>query len=295
MIIVEILYLCGMKTSNSSIPMRLKKHFLAILLLIMTSGFAQNHPTRTVYQNGKVPVWLDFGVGLNLSNSCDWGVSPQTYFGLGANAKVGVTVEWNRCHAQADMRILGNMLFNQSSVTSQAYGGDFRGEFLYRGLDFGDNRWHLWYGGGAQAYFDLKLRSHLMNAAFGYTSFVNLFGSCKVQYDFRPAYDGKHYKYSVYGKLSLPLLGWATRPDFSYIGNATSNPSDVLTILKYHETFAMAFPGASTDFGILLNLPNSNKIGLSYCWDYLTTRHNGAYRFDHAVHTFNITYLFNVN
>lgn len=295
MIIVEILYLCVMKTKNPLFMMKNKPLFLAFLLLITTSGIAQPSPTRTVYQNGTVPIWINLGMGLNVIDSYDSGVSPQNYVGVGANFKTGVTLEWKRYHIQTEVRGLGNMMFNESDVQSSAYGGDIRVEFLYHGLDFGNGNWHLWYGGGEQAYFDFKIRSQLMNASFGYSSFVNLFGACKVQYDFHPIYHGKHNLFSVYGQLSLPLVGWAQRPCFSYLGNPTSDPSNNFAMLDYYDSFFMAFPGASTDFGFVINLPNSNKIGFSYCWDYLTTRHNGAYRFDHAAHTFNTTFMFNLN
>ena len=252
-------------------------------------------PSRRVYEHGRVPVWIHLGLGLNIINSYDLGVSPQKYLGVGGNFKGGAIVEWKRYHVQTDTRILGNLMFNETHTSSSAFGGDIRGEFLYHGLDFGNNRWHLWYGGGFQSYLDFKLRSHLMNASLGYSSFFNLQGICKVQYDFLPIFGGTHRLFSVYAKLSLPMVGWAKRPDFAYIGNATSDPGHFMTLLKYHKTNALAFPGASTDLGFVINLPNSNKIGLSYCWDYLTTRHQGVYRFDHAAHTVNLTFMFNVN
>lgn len=60
------------------------------------------------------------------------------------------------------------------------------------------------------------------------------------------------------------------------------------------ESFIMLVPGVSTDIGLFVNLLNNNKIGLSYRWDYLTTRHKGSYRFDHANHSVNVTYMFNL-
>lgn len=274
--------------------MKIKPLLFAVAMLLTTSIFAENNPSRMVYQNGKIPVWLNLETGINIINSYDFGVSPQNYLGVGANFRGGVTVAWKRFQAQTATRILGNLMFNETHVSSYGFGADVRAELLYRGLDFGDQRWHLWYGGGLQNYFDVKLRSHLMNASFGYSSFFNLQGICKIQYDFHPIYGGRHNLFSVYAKISLPLVGWSKRPGFSYVGNATTSPNEVLSILKYHQTFAMAFPGGSADLGFVINLPNSNKLGISYCWDYLTTRHRGAYRFDHAAHTINLTYMFNI-
>lgn len=274
--------------------MKIKPLFVALTLLITTNVFAQV-PSR-VYKNGRVPIWLDLGVGYNLINSCDLGVSPQNYSGFGANCKAGFTIEWRRYQIQAHTRGLYNVLANRDGVTSTNYGFVTQDEFLYNGLNFGNgNNWHLWYGGGVQAFFDIKSRSHLMNASFGYTSFINLSGICMIRHDYHPVINGKHNLFSFYAKLSLPLVGWAKRPDFSYIGNATIDPSNALSMMKYYETFAMAVPGASTDIGFVINLPNSNRIGFSYCWDYFTTRHNGVYRYDHAIHSFNTTFMFNIN
>ena len=76
--------------------------------------------------------------------------------------------------------------------------------------------------------------------------------------------------------------------------NYTSSLDLLSTLFQDYKTNWLAFPGISTDVGIYLNLFNKNKIGLSYRWDYLTTRNKGSYRFDHAAHTFNVIYLFNI-
>jgi hypothetical protein len=36
-------------------------------------------------------------------------------------------------------------------------------------------------------------------------------------------------------------------------------------------------------------------IGLSYRWDYLTTRNKGYYRFDNAFHTISLDFMFKLN
>lgn len=91
----------------------------------------------------------------------------------------------------------------------------------------------------------------------------------------------------------LPLFGWAKRPGFSYIGNATVGQG-LDHLLKEREKFFKWFPGASTEIGLLCNLPNKNKVGVNYRWDYLTTRHKGSHRSDHAIHSFNLTFMFNI-
>ena len=53
--------------------------------------------------------------------------------------------------------------------------------------------------------------------------------------------------------------------------------------------------GATTDIGFYFNLLNGSRIGLNYRWDYLTTRHKGIYRYDNAIHSINLNFMFNLN
>ena len=83
-----------------------------------------------------------------------------------------------------------------------------------------------------------------------------------------------------------------SRTGYDYIGNATINYND---LFSENETFAKFFPGARTELGLYLNLLNANRIGLSYRWDYLTTGKKGAHRYDHALHSLNLSFMFRIN
>ena len=171
MIIVEILYLCDTKTSNLGFLMRLKPLFLAVALLIVTYGFAQTSSERTPFKNGKMAVWLNTSMGLNVIDCSDQGASPLQYIGVGANLRGGVTLEWKRCHVQATTTGLVSLISNNSNQ-SYAFGIDSRAEFLYRTNVFRSNNWQLWAGATLQNYFVLheparyrhgkiQLRTHL--------------------------------------------------------------------------------------------------------------------------------------
>ena len=249
---------------------------------------------RPVYKNGKVPVWLNLGTGVNVIHCFDQGASPLQYFGVGANIHSGVTVAWNRYLVQAEMRALGNLVFNRNISLSYAFGIDGRAEFLCRCLSYQNNQLHLWFGGALQSYIDIKDYPQLMNASVGYSSFLNLHGTGMIQYDFAPMHDNEYNLFSIYGKISLPLIGMVSRPGFAYMDNYTANINTVNTLLQDYISCPILFPGVSTDIGFMVNLLNSNRIGLSYRWDYLTSRHTGEYRFDHAAHSFNVTFMFNL-
>jgi hypothetical protein len=116
-----------------------------------------------------------------------------------------------------------------------------------------------------------------------------------VQLDFAYIRGGAHNLLSAYCKLSLPLAGLVTRPGYAYIDNYNSDINTANTILQDYEVFGKWFPGATTDIGLYFNLLNGNRIGLNYRWEYLTTRHKGFYRYDNAIHSININFMFNLN
>jgi hypothetical protein len=139
---------------------------------------------------------------------------------------------------------------------------------------------------------DIKEIPALMNATSSVSSFGNLCATGMVEYPFAFNSDYTHHWLTASGKLSLPIVGVVNRPGYAYIGNPTINED---AWLGDNETFAKFFPGVSTELGLYLNLRNDNRIGLSYRWDYLTTGKIRAYRYDNALHSINLSFMFRVN
>ena len=243
-------------------------------------------------RKSKVPIWINMSTGLNISNCYDNGTVPYSYLGVGGNFRLGATIEWRRCHVQTETMLLGGMFFDLNGYVIDL---ESRTEFLYRCFDGKRNRFHVWAGGGVQSFYDIKAISSLMNAATGVSTFENLCAEGMVQYDFASIRGGAHNLISIYGKLSLPIAGLVIRPGFAYMDNYTSDINMANTLLEDYETFGKWFPGVGTDVGLYFNLLNGNRIGLSYRWDYLTTRHKGAYRYDNAIHSINLNLMFNLN
>lgn len=77
--------------------------------------------------------------------------------------------------------------------------------------------------------------------------------------------------------------------------NYTSDINLEDTILEDYESFGKCFPGLGTDIGLSFNFLNGNRIGLSYRWDYFTTGKKGIYRFDNALHSVDLNFMFNIN
>lgn len=247
---------------------------------------------RPVYKSGKVPIWLNTGSGLNIVHCFDQGASPSLFWGVGANMRTGMSLLWDRSYVSCRLEGLANIVMSDAASQAYDFGFEVETECLYRFYDANDI--HFWAGCAFLDYIAINYSPQLMNAALGYSLFVNWKAEGAVTYDFAK-YHGSHNWLTAYGKLSLPMFGFVERPGFAYIDNATGHLMGNEQAESNRETLFIGFPGVSTDIGLFVNLLNNNKIGVSYRWDYLTTRHKGIYRFDHANHSFNLTFMFNLN
>ena len=274
--------------------------FTLVLLVLMasaTNGIAQTPITTEEFQSltpqlynpwqSKVPIWLDFSAGGNFADCFDKGTIPFRYKGFGGNAKGGITIEWGRCHVQTEVQGCYTELSSLSGTTIDV---NLSAEFLYHLSHI--NRLNFWAGGTLQGFGDFKDIPTLMNAASSVSLFGNLCATGMLQYDFALNREKTHTWLTAFGKLNLPLMGVVSRPGYAYIGNPTINDD---AWLSDNETFAKFFPGVSTELGLYLNLLNDNRIGLSYLWDYLTTGKKGIYRYDNALHSINLNFMFRIN
>jgi hypothetical protein len=273
--------------------MKLKPLFLAVALLLATQAFSQENEEQQTERKTPVSVWLNGGVGVGIADAYDKGVAPMSMWGLGVGGQLGVTVDWHRFHVQEESRALCGFLLKPIS------GFDIdvqnRVEFLYRFHDGKRDRLHLWAGGGLQEDAFFRIIPSLGNASTSTAVFVNLNAEAMIQYDFAFIKNHTHNLLTVYGKVMLPLGGLIVRPPYAFMDNYTSDINLLNTILSSYEIHGMAFPGVSTDLRLQFNLLNGNKIGLSYRWDYLTTRNKGHYRFDNAFHTISVDFMFKLN
>ena len=249
--------------------------------------------TRPVRKPGQNPMWLTASSGLNIAHCFDQGASPLPYLGVGLNLHGGISqLRHETSYIALNFGGLANILVSNASTQAFDFGIDWDIEYLYRFHNVGD--WHFWAGGAFSNYVSVNYSPSLMNAALGYSLFL-FDGTAEgaVQYDFAK-YGGDHNMLTAYAKLALPLFSLTNRPGFAYIDNATGYLTGNEPPESNRETYLMGFSGIGTDIGLYVNLLNNNKIGVSYRWDYLTTRHKGIYRFDHANHSFNLTYMFNL-
>ena len=257
-----------------------------------TNGEKPMVPMTYSPQQARVPIWLDLSVGTNYADCYDVSTVPFKYLGLGVNGEMGLNIEWGRCHIRPAFRMISN-LFAEPSGSAQDF--DFSTEFLYRVYDDKSNRLHLWAGGTLDGFVDIKSIPSLQNAATCVSLFGNLGATGLLQYDFAFNKSKNHPWLTTYFKLNLPLHGLANRPGFAYVGDPAINQDLFETLFGTNEVFGKFFPGVNTDLGLYLNVRNGNRIGMNYRWDYVTTGKKGTYRYDHAIHSFNLSFMFRIN
>lgn len=251
---------------------------IATLLLLGVSAYAQ----KTLN--------LFVSAGRGTIDNYDLGTVPYHIKGSTKVRDWGFNYLWDRHQIQVDGRYLNSTL-KTFEGTNQAV--DLNLEYLYRCINSDDNRFRFHTGAALKTYGEIKTLPDLQNASVGISIVGDLRSVNLVEYDFAFNQDKTHNWLTAYGKLSLPLIGFANRPGFTYVYDAQG--MDIIQrIFAGHQTFSKFFPGCSTDFGLWLNLKNNNRIGLDYRWDYLSTGKKDIWRYDNAYHTINLSFVFNL-
>lgn len=266
---------------------------LNIVLLVTAMFFAMAGSSYGQETDTKPSIWMNGGVGYCIADAYDSGAAPMSLLGLGTGFQSGVNLEWGRCCFQRQSRYRLGLLV--SPFHGYIIGMSEGAEFLYSLRDKKSHRLHFWIGGGVHGEGSLKVLPSMKTCAVSSSVYGNFSVEGMVQYDFAFVQDDTHNLLTAFVKLRLPLVGVVNYPGFSYMDNYASNINLVNTILSTYETRGIFFPGASIDVGLRFNLPNGNRIGLSYHWDYLTTRNRGFYRFDNAFHAVTFDFMFKLN
>ena len=256
---------------------------LTVCVMMGLSVFAQTRPERALY--------LDMGVSRGVTDSYDNGTVPFFIMGVSSISTTGATYEWKRYETNLEFRNISTTLSDPSG-TGLSY--DINYDFIYRVHDSKNGRWHQWVGGDIDVFADIRQIPDLQNASTNISLFGNLGLVWKAEYDFAYNKDKTHNWLTAFGKVDLPLVGIANRPDFSYVGDGIGMTNTFKMLFAEHHTFAKFFSGCNTDLGLRLNFKNGNRITFSYRWDFVTTGHKDVYNYVNALHSFNATFMFNL-
>lgn len=263
----------------------MKKAPLILLVCVMMgiSAFAQTKPNRALY--------LNMGGSYGVASSYDNGTVPFFIMGSSNIQTSGITYGWKRYETNLEFRSINTTLKNP---TGTCLDYDVYYDFLYRVHDSESGRWHQWVGGDVDAFIDIRQIPSLQNASTNLSMFGNLGLVWKTEFDFAYNKDKTHNWLTAYGKVNLPLIGAANRPDFAYVGDGIGVTEPIELLTAQHHTFAKFFPGCNTDLGLRLNFKNGNCIDFNYRWDFITTGKKDVYNYVNALHSFNATFMFNL-
>ena len=268
--------------------MIIKKISRTTLFLLLGMGICMGVFAQSQEQRKNNSFWIDLSTGIGGITCYDNGTIPYSYGGIAIPVGLGITDEWRRCHIEFEGQFFRSFLLEPSGSN---YGIDTRLEFLYSCLKPSESRWHFWSGVNIEGYGELKSIPVLQNASASFTAFGHIGAVEKLACDFGYTKDRTHHWMTAFFKLTLPIAGFASRPDFIYVHDPMNEPA-VSSLITSNEKFFKLFLGATTDLGFTLNLRNGNRISLFYSWDYLTTGKKGAYRYDNAYHTVNLSFMF---
>ena len=267
----------------------------SIMLILLLSVFVVMGQKASV-EHSRVPIYLTGGGSLGANRYYDAGVSPLHYSGFAPSVDFGLTVEWKRCRVVLNNVVDGCLDAENKSDSDAGANGvtiNLSTAFLYRVAEPAEGSLRLWVGGSLNPYTDIRINQKMMNASVGLTFMFAFDANFRLEYDIPSR--RRTDLFTLFADVSLPIFAFGTRPGYAYVYNATSSDNPIEYLLDSYESFAIAMPGNTTDIGIFFNLKNRNRIGLSYRWDYWTTRHTATHRFDNAYHTVNLKLMFNIN
>ena len=211
----------------------------------------------------------------------DLGASPLTYRGMQLAPGISLSIQnanWlGEAYLLADGGAYGLRLgFNYI----QAYGGHpIVGCRALRNL-YDDGRWRLWAGGSLDDLFDIRYNASLDNACVAFGDFARLNVEGRVEYCLR--------RWLLHAQMSLNVLTFNLRPGFAYTDNFDQDiASPTANTFDQYRIYPTLGTSVSTDWGATYMLANSNRIGISYRWSYLTSRTTAAapHRFEYADHS----------
>ena len=262
------------------------KKTISLLMACVMMGlgaFAQTRPDRALY--------LNMGGSRGVASSYDNGTIPFFIAGVSNVQTTSVTYEWERYETNLEFRNINTTLANPSG-TCIDYNVNY--DLLYRVHDSKSDRWHQWVGGDFDAFFDIRQIPSLQNASTNLSLFGNFGLAWKTEWDFAFNKAKTHNWLTAFGKVTLPLVGVANRPDFAYVGDDIGMTNNMEMLFSQHHTFVKFFPGCNTDLGLRFNFKNGNRIAFNYRWDFITTGHKDVYNYVNALHSFNATFMFNL-
>ena len=260
----------------------MKRHLTILLLVLLVPPVSR----ATSDSLSHVTLALHGGAGYGLYRES--GASPLTYRGLELHPGFSVRVEKASSRYEAYLLASGGGYGLKARWSYfQAYGGHpvvgFRASFRMPSAA----PWQLWVGGSVDDLFDIRYTSSLGNANFGYGNFLRLNVEALLEYHLQ--------RWRFHAAVAFTPMAITYRPGFAYMDNfdqELSNP--VANTFDQYVSYLVWAPGTETSLGATFMMRSGNTVGLSYYWNYLTSRVSpdrisAPHRFDYAGHALILT------
>jgi len=141
----------------------------------------------------------------------------------------------------------------------------------------------VYYGVAVSNFADVTVNMNYENAAVGVSEFIGVEGVVRLV-------ERETKKVRLHQEIALMPLAVDFRPGYSYIDNYTSTQPVLKALFDDFEWYLKPFAAVSTDVGIDVALSGNNRMAVNYRWFFISTGHQGTWRFDHASHTLNIEF-----
>lgn len=233
-------------------------------LLIIVSLSCSSLSVSGQESPGSGGLYLDLPGGVGYGIFRDQGASPLTYQGLELHPSLGLSWHSPCWRLSGETGLLAGAYGTKLSKLS-ILGGQFYLRLSALRRCWQGGRWSLWAGASADDLFDIRYNDALGNSCTGVGNQVRLGIAGRAECSL------SHWV--LHGEVGIVPVAAVLRPGYAYVANYDrdiSNP--VANTFEQYRWYAAGVCGLSSDLGATLLLPNGNRFGLSYRWQFITSR-----------------------
>lgn len=211
-------------------------------------------------------VWMRLQGGVGVGSYRDFGAAPITFKGLELDPGMSVLVDRGLWRFEGSVAAAGGGYgFALGIKYFQAYGGaPVLSLSVHRQLTQ-IGRWKIWAGAALEECCDIRYSSALGNSCIGVSNFVNINALGTAEYEFG--------SWILKGHMVLTPMAFLFRPGYAYMDNYDQEIGDPNgNLFDQYNHYVSWANGLATEVCLLYQIGNGNRFGVSYRWNYRTSR-----------------------
>lgn len=233
---------------------------------------------------------LLLGGGVSYGDFRDMGTAPIRFGGPALNHEMGVRHERLRWQYRFDISTaIGyyeNVLAPRWNFSTFDISQTIRISVLRR--IFAHLFTREWVGLGLNNFLDVTVNSNYENAAAGISDFIG------PELYFRGEQRIGNDPWNIILELAVMPVAAVLRPGYAYIDNYTASQPVLGAVFDDYQWCAKPLAALASEIGISHTLMNDNKLELTYKWSFHSSGNSGYWRFDHAMHSLQFNFHFNL-